>query len=130
MPLPLPVKGLNNRRSLLGLDNIIAAIIFVLNNPATIGETFLVADPAPVTLSEIFTMLRKAQGRRPGLVYAPPSLLRLALLLSARMPLWLRVSEDLVVDTSKLESFGWRPGVDTYEGFAAMIRAEGGKISN
>lgn len=129
LPLPLPFGSLNNRRSLLGLDNLIAAILFVLNNPATVGETFLVADPASFTLREIFTMLRKAQGRRPHLVCIPPSLLHLALRLLGRTALWARASEDLVVDTSKLESFGWRPALDTYEGFAAMVRAEGGETS-
>jgi nucleoside-diphosphate-sugar epimerase len=129
LPLPLPFKGFTNQRSLLGIDNLIAAILFVLNNPATAGETFLVADPMPLTLPEIFTMLRKAQGRKPRLVYAPATFIQLALRLLGLTHLWERISESLVVDTSKLESFGWRPTVNTYEGFVAMMRAEGGKTS-
>ena len=127
LPLPLPFRGFNNRRSLLGIDNLIATILFVLNNPATVGETFLVADRLPATLPEIITILREAQGRRPGLVYVPPSLLRLALLLSGHTHFWRRISEGLVVDTSKLESLGWRPAFDTYEGLVAMMRTEDGE---
>jgi len=40
-PLPLPVKDFGNRRSLLGIDNFISALSFVLATPATIGETYV-----------------------------------------------------------------------------------------
>jgi UDP-glucose 4-epimerase len=123
-PLPLPFKGFNNRRSLLGLDNLIAAIFFALNNQATIGETFLVADPVPLTLLEIFTMLRKVQGRKPGLIYVPPIFIQLALRLSGQRKLWERIGKDLIVDTTKLESLGWRPAVETYEGLRSVLAAE------
>ena len=59
-PLPLPV--FNNRRSLLAVDNLISAIVFTLNNPDMIGETYLVADSKPMTMSEIFTILRMVRG--------------------------------------------------------------------
>lgn len=124
LPLPLPLLGLASRRSLLGIDNFISAVQFALSNPATLGEVYLVADSAPFAVSEIFTMLRKAQGRRPGLFYVPPMLLRAALVLSSRGHLWQRMSGDLVVDTGKLQALGWRPAVDTYDGIVAMMRAE------
>jgi nucleoside-diphosphate-sugar epimerase len=128
-PLPLPFFGFNNRRSLLSIDNFVSAVLFVLNNPSTVGETYLVADSTPLTLPEIVTMLRKALGRRARLFYFPPTLLRLALVLIKRRELWARIGEDLVVDTTKLRTLGWRPAVDTYEGIIAMMRAEGGADS-
>ena len=129
LPLPLPVKGLTARRSLLGIDNLISAIIFVLDNQHALGETFLVADPASLTLNEIFTMLRKAQGRAPWLVYFPPFLIRRVFLLFGYSDLWERIGENLVVDTSNLESLGWRAPLDTIEGLTAMMLAEDGKAS-
>ena len=123
-PLPLPLKGFQNQRSLLGIDNLIGAILFTLNNKKTIGEKFLVADAAPLGLPELITKLRKAQGRKPGLVYVPPFLIRLALYLTGQWPLWERISEDLVVDTRKLESLGWRPTSDTYQGLRAAVDIE------
>jgi hypothetical protein len=38
----------------------------VLNNPATIGETYLVADLKPLTIRKLFAMLDKGQGRGLG----------------------------------------------------------------
>jgi len=127
LSLPLPVKGLTARRSLLGIDNLVSAIIFLLYNQRALGQTLLVADPAPLTLIEIFTMWRKAQGRLPWLVYVPTCLIRGAFILLGLSGIWERVSNNLVVDTSKLESLGWRAPLDTYEGFVAMMRAENGK---
>ena len=125
LPLPLPFAAFGNRRSILAIDNLVSAILFVLEHPATIGETYLIADPDPVALRDIFGMLRRARGRRPGLLNVPPALVRLALTLLGHRTLWERIGDDLVVDTSKFESLGWRPVVATYDGFAAMLRAPG-----
>jgi hypothetical protein len=38
--------------------------------------------------------------------------------------LWSRFSGDLIVDTSKLESAGWRPATDSYGGLRQMMGAE------
>ena len=121
LPLPLPFAAFGNRRSILGVDNLVSAILFALDRPATIGETYLIADPAPVALRELFGMLRRARGRRPGLLYVPPVLFRWVLTLLGLRYLWERIGDELVVDTSKFEALGWRPVVDTYDGLAAML---------
>jgi nucleoside-diphosphate-sugar epimerase len=125
--LPLPVAGFTNRRSLLGIDNLISAIVFALNNPVTVGETYLLADPVPMTIAEIFATLRKIKGRMLTTIYVPQVIIRLALMMCGRKELLSRFTGELVVDTSKLESLGWRPAVDTYEGFLRMMRAEDGE---
>jgi nucleoside-diphosphate-sugar epimerase len=98
-----------------------------LNNPATIGETYLVADSGPMTMSEIFTILRKVQGRSLTSINVPQVIMHLLLVISGRKGLWSRLSGDLVVDTSKLESLGWRPAIGTYEGLLGMMCAEDGE---
>jgi len=125
--LPLPVASFTSRRSLLGVENLISAIIFALNNPATIGETYLVADSKAMTIGEILTMLRKIQGRSSSTISIPQVIVRLLLMLCGRTDLWSRLSGNFVVDTSKLESVGWRPAIDTYEGLRGMMRAEDGE---
>ena len=121
---PLPLPAFNNRRSLLAVDNLISAIVFALNNPDTIGETYLVADSKPMTMSEIFTILRMVQGRRLKSVHIPHALIRLALMVIGRTDLWSRLSGELIVDTGKLEAAGWRPAVETYDGLREMVSAE------
>lgn len=120
LPIPLPFKNFHHRRSLIALDNLIAAIVFVLENERATNETFLVADPQSLTLAEIIEILRKAQGRKPRLFYFPKAAIRFAMSLAA-IPGWKRLSEELVVSTNKLESIGWKPATDTYSGLAQMI---------
>jgi nucleoside-diphosphate-sugar epimerase len=131
----LPLPALRNQRSLLAVDNLISAIVFALNNPVTIGETYLVADFGPMTMREIFAILRKMQGRSLTSIqgrsltsiYVPQVIIHLSLMMFGRKDLWARMSGDLVVDTSKLESVGWRPAIATYEGLRGMMRAEDGE---
>ena len=48
--LPLPFGAINNRRSLLAVENLIAAIEFVLADARARNETFIVADPQAVAV--------------------------------------------------------------------------------
>lgn len=123
----LPLPAFSSRRSLLALENLIGAIFFTLSNPATIGETYLVADSAPMTMSEIFVIFRKIQGRSLTTFHVPLVIVRLLLKLTGRVDIWRRLNGDLVVDTSKFQSAGWHPTVDTYEGLRGMMRAEDGE---
>jgi len=121
LPLPLPFGSFKARRSVLGIDNLIAAIFFVLKTPATIGEIYLVADPKPFRISELLTLMRTAQGRRPALFKFPPNIVKIALRLANQERYWDRLAGDLVADTSKLQSAGWRPVTDTSAGIRSMI---------
>ena len=57
-PWPLPFGSFSNRRSILARQNLIEAIHFSLRTPATMGETYVVADPEPLTLAQIIAALR------------------------------------------------------------------------
>jgi UDP-glucose 4-epimerase len=122
-PLPLPVKNFANRRSLLGIDNFVSALRFVLSSPAAIGETYLVADPGmPLRLADIIAALRQAQGRRPFLLPVPTRYFEIPLRMMRRGDLWERFGGDLQVDPGKLIAAGWQPLHDTRAGLAAMVK--------
>lgn len=125
--LPLPVANLPSRRSLLGIDNLISAIVFALNNPATTGEAYLIADPAPMTIGEILKVLRAKQRRQLVTIGVPLVVIRLLLALVDRNDLWLRFTGDLIVDTRKLQALGWRPVKDTVEGLAEVLETGDGE---
>jgi len=122
-PWPLPFGAMRNRRSLLGRDNLVAAIHLALTTPASRNETYVVADPAPLTIAEIVAALRAGQGRRPGLVPVPPLVLAAPLKALGRTSLWERLGGNSVVDPGKLLAAGWRPPTDTHAGLAAMVQA-------
>ncbi|MDE1974013.1 MAG: NAD-dependent epimerase/dehydratase family protein [Hyphomicrobiales bacterium] len=120
---PLPVKDFTNRRSLLGVDNFISALRFVLATPATAGETYIAADPGiPPRLPDVIATLRRAQGRRPSLVPMPTHYIESALRLIGRDALWHRIGGNLRADPGKLIAAGWQPAHDTNSGLAALIQ--------
>ncbi len=65
--------------------------MFALNNPATIGETYLVADSKPITVGEILTILRKMQGRSLTTIYVPKVIIRFSMMMCGRADLWSRL---------------------------------------
>jgi UDP-glucose 4-epimerase len=126
LPLPLPLGALANRRSLLGIDNLVGAIRFVLQTPATRRETYLVADPQPVSFADIVAAFRAARGRSPGLFRFPPRLLETAARLAGGADLWERLGGELVVDPGKLIAAGWAPARDTRSALMAAARTPAG----
>ena len=122
-PWPLPFASFRNRRSLLSRQNLIAAIHFALQAPAAVGETYVVADPLPLTPPEIIAALRAGLDRAPGLMPIPPALIATALRALHRTDVWDRLGGDMVADPKKLLRAGWLPPVETYAGLAAMVQA-------
>jgi nucleoside-diphosphate-sugar epimerase len=124
-PWPLPVKDFVSRRSLLGVENFVSALSFVLATPAAMGETYVVADPGmPPRLPDVIVTLRKAQGRRPLVLPLPPRYVEIPLRLMHRDDLWERLGGNLRVDPGKLIEAGWQPAHDTRSGLAALAQAE------
>jgi nucleoside-diphosphate-sugar epimerase len=122
-PWPLPVKDFANRRSMLGIDNFISALSFVLTSPATASETYVVADPGmPPRLSDVFATMRQRRRRFNFILPMPPDYLELPLRLIGRGAMWDRIGRNLRVDAGKLIAAGWRPAHDTLTGLAAMAQ--------
>jgi UDP-glucose 4-epimerase len=122
--LPLPVKNFFNRRSLLGIDNLISALEFVLSSLETVGETYVVADPGmALKLGDIITTIRQAKGRRPFLVPMSTDYLQWPLRALGRNDVWDRIGGNLRADPGKLIAAGWRPLHDTRAGLTAMVQA-------
>ena len=120
LPIPLPFGTIGNARSLLAVENLIAAIILALTSDAALGGTFLVADEAPVSLAEIVTFLRRGSGRGRGLIPVPPALIAGPLTLLGQKGMWERLSGSLVVSTARLSTLGYRPAVTTEAALAAL----------
>lgn len=122
-PLPLPFGSFRNLRSLLAMENLVSAIRFLLRQSGPRNETYVVADPAPVTFAEMILTLRTALGRPGRLISLPPSLLTGALKLAGKSSVAERIGGTLVADAHKFRMAGWIPVVDTKRGLAAMVQA-------
>jgi UDP-glucose 4-epimerase len=113
---------LTSRRSLVSAQNLCAAVVHVLRHEACRGETYVVADPRPLSLPEIVAALRAGLGKAPGLIAVPPGVIRLGLAAIGRARTWDQLGGQLVVDPGKLIAAGWWPDADTQAALAAMAR--------
>jgi UDP-glucose 4-epimerase len=121
-PLPLPFGAFRKKRSLLALENKLSAIQFVLERPATAGQTYIVADPLPLSLAEMITVLREARGRSPRLVSIPENWVGASMRGLGKASAWERVGNSLMADITKLREAGWAPPTDTRHALARMAR--------
>ena len=122
LPVPLPFGALTQQRSLLGIDGIIQAISFALQSPAAANQTFIVADPAPISVAEMITALRRGLGRGPGLIAVPRAALRATLAAIGKGEALDRIDGQLIASPAKLIASGWTPPMDTASSLAAMAR--------
>jgi nucleoside-diphosphate-sugar epimerase len=127
-PMPLPFGGLDNRRSLLALQNLAAAIDLVLTSPKAEGEIFLVADSEPISVAKMVAAMREGLGRPPHLIRVPAGGVKRLMATFGREAEWERLSGNFVIDAAKLRGIGWTPRVETREGIAAMMRAPNGAV--
>ena len=109
--VPLPVRGVDNRRSLVYIGNLLSAIDACLSHPGAAGKIFFVADARAVSTPELVRAIAAALGRPARMFRAPPPLLPRS------------VRGSLELDTTRIRSaLGWRPTVELAEGIAATCR--------
>lgn len=108
---PLPLAALtHNRRSLLGLHNLIDFICHVVVSPRAPNETFHVADRESISTASLFSILARRAGREPRLFRVPSIVLRGAARLVGRAQTAERLLGSLTVDSGKAQRLlGWHP---------------------
>lgn len=125
-PMPLPFGGLDNRRSLLALENLASAIEIALTSPKAVGEIFLAADNEPISVADLVTAMREGLGRSPHLMRVPVGAVKRLMATFGKEAEWDRLSGNFIIDAGKLRDLGWNPRVKTYEGIVAMMRSPNG----
>jgi nucleoside-diphosphate-sugar epimerase len=117
VPLPFDLVD-HNRRDNVSPESILSLVRLCLDHPAAAGETFLVADGAPLSTRELLVRIGRLVGRRPRLLPVPRALLQLIVaMLPARLlggmsraEMWDELYGSLELDVSRTrELLGWRP---------------------
>jgi UDP-glucose 4-epimerase len=109
LPIPLPFGGLTAQRSVLSIQNFNSAVETALSNPRARGETFIVSDPATVTVADLIARHRSSLGRSPWLMPVPESWIKTSLKFTGQGADWERIGRPLVAPPKKLLAIGWEP---------------------
>lgn len=125
-PIPLPLLGINNRRTLLSIENLISAIKVVLlhwqtrlkspkpGSVKSLSGTFVISDKKSISTSEIIKTIHEGVKGRALLFPVPSIMLALTLRLAGGSKLCEQLMGDLEVNGNNFQStFNWIPVVDT-----------------
>lgn len=121
--IPLPLAGIDNRRSFVSLYNLVDFLGLCISHPAAVGEVFLVSDGEAVSTPRLLSALARALGRGPRLFRVPEGFLRgLAAAVGKRG--WAeRLYGSLLVDTGKnTRVLGWLPPQSFDEGIKLTVQ--------
>ncbi len=73
--IPLPLGAVHNRRSLIGLDNLLGILVICINHPAAANQIFLVSDGEDLSTTDLIRRLGAAMQRPVRLIPVPEWLL-------------------------------------------------------
>jgi nucleoside-diphosphate-sugar epimerase len=121
--VPLPFGAINNRRSLVALDNLVDLIVTCLEHPAAANQVFLVSDGEDVSTSTLLRKLGRALERPARLIPVPPAIFAAAASAAGKGAVARRLLGSLQVDaepTRKLLS--WRPPVSLDQAMAVTAK--------
>lgn len=124
--LPLPLKGINNRRSLLYLNNLVHVIVACINHPLAVGETFLVSDGQDVSTPDLIKMIACAMNKKAVLFSLHPGILTALCKIIGRSKELEKLTGTLIVDSSKIRNLlGWKPPFTMEDGIRETVKEIG-----
>ncbi|MBV4493365.1 UDP-glucose 4-epimerase family protein [Pseudomonas oryzicola] len=122
--VPLPFGAVDNRRSLVSVDNLVNLIITCIDHPRAANQTFLASDGEDVSLTQLLRQLGVALGRPARLLPVPRQALLLAARALGRRDLAQRLFGSLQVDIGKNHQLlGWVPPLTLKQGLAITARS-------
>lgn len=119
---PLPFGCINNKRSMLALDNLIDFIILTSTEPRAANQTFLLSDGQDLSSKELVTKIALALGLAPRVLPVPTILLKLLGFFLGKRAAIGRLLGSLQIDSSKARVLlGWKPPISVDEGIARTV---------
>jgi nucleoside-diphosphate-sugar epimerase len=115
--ITLPFGGINNKRSLVALDNLVDLIICRIDYPAAANQVFFVADRQDLSTTALFRVVARAASVSSYLVSIPCSLLVFSASILATKAVVQRLLGSLQVNIGKARDLlYWSPPVTIDDG--------------
>ena len=110
LQIPLPLRSIKNRRSLVGLENLVDLISTCLEHPKAKNETFLVSDDHDMSTPELLALISKTGRYKSRLFKCPPSLLLAMFSCIGKSGIYERLCGSMHVDiTHTKKQLNWSP---------------------
>jgi nucleoside-diphosphate-sugar epimerase len=121
--IPLPFGGIQNKRSLIGIDNLLDVVVRCVEHPDIAGKTFLVSDGEDLSTPELIRLISAAMGQPAKLFTVPIFLLNFLSFVIGKKKEINRLTESLQIDNSYVKKIlNWTPPVSVEEGIRKMFK--------
>ena len=109
-PIPLPFGSIQNKRSLVSVENLVDLIVTCISHPNAKNQTFLVSDDNDVSTPELVTMLAEAGGYKAYILFFPLILLSTFFGLIGKKAIYDRLCGSMRVNVDYTKSqLSWEP---------------------
>jgi UDP-glucose 4-epimerase len=109
-PIPLPFGSIQNKRSLVSVENLVDLIVVCLTHPKAKNQTFLVSDDYDMDISELISRLAEAGGYKAYVFGFPLTMLYVSLRLLGKLPIYERLCGSMQVNIEDTKSqLSWSP---------------------
>lgn len=108
--IPLPLGAVDNKRSLIALENLVDFITRCIEHPKAANEIFLISDGLAISTTELMHKVAKAFGNKAVLIPIPVSLMKFSASMIGKQAVADRLFGSLEVDSTKARNLlGWQP---------------------
>lgn len=112
--MPCPFSMVNNRRSLIALENLVDFIIKCVTHPLAANQLFLVSDKTAVSTAQIIQHLALGMGTKARLFSIPKAILKIGATAVGQQSAYVQLCESLEIDATKAYSMlTWTPPIET-----------------
>jgi nucleoside-diphosphate-sugar epimerase len=120
---PLPLASIDNRRSLISVENLASAVVACLDSTRSDNRTYLIADGEDISTPELVRVIAVGLGVKPRLVRCPVPLLDALAALAGRRAEAARLTRSLQVDSNLIRrELAWSPAQSLALGMGEMVR--------
>lgn len=120
--LPLPLATINNRRSMISIDNLIDLLMNCVDHPDAKNKTFLVSDGQDLSTPDLLRLIADAMGKTLHLFPFPLTLLQIIGIVIGKSNEINRLTGSLQVDCNYTkEILDWSPPFDIEESIRRMF---------
>ena len=114
--IPLPLRGISNRRSFIALENFISLVVHCISHPSAPKKTLLVSDCCDLSTTEFVHIVGKLMGKEPKLFTCPQNTLKFFLHGLGKKMAYKSLFGDLEINSEETcRVLNWSPPFNPFE---------------